>query len=310
MLPVPCHDTPSLSVSAAKNLFRCFGCDAGGGPIDWVMKREGVSFRHAVELLRDGAPIEPSSSSPVRSTVRRLAPPVSPDADDQALLNQVVDYYHETLKRSPEALAYLEARGLVHGELIERFRLGYADRTLGLRLPKKNRKAGAEIRSRLERIGLYRASGHEHFTGSLVVPVMDAGGDIAEVYGRKTRSDLRPGTPMHLYLAGPHRGVWNLDGIAGSGGEVILCEALIDALTFWCAGYRNVTSAYGTGGFTDDHLAAFRAHDIRACSSPMTATPRATRARLRLPNCSHRTGSGSIESISPKAWTQTPMRSA
>src|SRR3546814_2597020 len=52
-------------------------CDAGGGPIDWVMKREGVSFRHAVELLRDGAPLDgpASSSSPVRATVRKLAAP-------------------------------------------------------------------------------------------------------------------------------------------------------------------------------------------------------------------------------------------
>src|SRR3546814_19878699 len=63
---------------------------------------------------------------------------------------------------------------------------------------------------------------------------------------------------MHLYLPGPHRGVWNLDGIMGSGGEVILTEALIDAMTFWVSGYRGVTAAYGTGGFTDDHLAAFR----------------------------------------------------
>lgn len=39
--------------------------------------------------------------------------------------------------------------------------------------------------------------------------------------------------------------------------EIILCEALIDALTFWCAGYRNVTASYGVEGFTEDHLAAF-----------------------------------------------------
>ncbi len=262
----PFHDdgTPSLSVSVGKNLFRCFGCDVGGGPIDWVMKREGVSFRHAVELLRDGATLEsPPSSAPVRSTVRRLAPPVSLDADDRVLLGQVVDYYHETLKQSPEALAYLTARGLVHSELIARFRLGYADRTLGLRLPEKTRKTGADIRARLERIGVYRASGHEHFTGSLVVPVIGDGGVVTEVYGRKVRNNLRAGTPMHLYLPGPHKGVWNLDGIAASGGEVILTEALIDAMTFWCAGYRNVTAAYGTGGLTDDHIAAFRAHGVQ-----------------------------------------------
>lgn len=261
-------DTPSLVVTPAKNLFHCFGCGAAGGVIDWTMKREGVSFRHAVELLREGAPSAPApvagsvAASPVRATVRRLAPPVSLEADDQALLNQVVDYYHERLKQSPEALAYLEARGLVHGELIERFRLGYADRTLGLRLPEKNRKAGAEIRARLERIGLYRESGHEHFTGSLVVPVIGEGGAVTEVYGRKTRNDLRPGTPLHLYLAGPHRGVWNTDGIAGGGGEVILTEALIDAMTFWCAGFRNVTAAYGAGGLTEDHMAAFAAHRV------------------------------------------------
>lgn len=48
-------DTPSLTVTPDKNLFHCFGCGIGGGPIDWVMKKNGVSFRHAVELLREGA---------------------------------------------------------------------------------------------------------------------------------------------------------------------------------------------------------------------------------------------------------------
>jgi DNA primase catalytic core len=263
----PFHDdaTPSFVVTVAKNLFHCFGCHAAGGVIDWVMKHQGVSFRHAVELLRDGAALDApssSSSSPIRATVRKLAAPVAFDADDAALLGQVTGYYHETLKNSAEGLEYLRSRGLDHPELLARFRLGLADRTLGLRLPEKNRKAGADIRARLERVGIYRASGHEHLTGSLVVPVVDAAGNVSEVYGRKIRNNLRAGTPLHLYLPGPHRGVWNLDGIVASGGEVILAEALIDAMTFWCAGYRNVTAAYGAGGFTDDHLAAFKAHGV------------------------------------------------
>jgi hypothetical protein len=61
-------------------------------------------------------------------------------------------------------------------------------------------------------------------------------------------------------LPGPHRGVWNEDAL--SGGQVILCESLIDALSFWCAGHRNVTAAYGTAGFTDDHRAAFAHHKV------------------------------------------------
>ncbi len=260
--PFHAEDTASLVVTPEKNLFHCFGCGVAGGPVDWVMKRNGVSFRHAVELLREGLPAV-TESTVKRTTVRTLPPPVSFDADDQALLNQVVDYYHETLKQSPEALDYLRARGLVHGELIEKFRLGYANRTLGLRLPEKTRKAGAEMRARLERIGVYRDTGHEHFNGSLVVPILDEGGNVTELYGRKLRDDLRPGTPKHLYLPGPHRGVWNLDGVKTGGGEVILTEALIDAMAFWCAGFRNVTACYGTNGFTEDHLAAFRAAKIK-----------------------------------------------
>ena len=259
--PFHADGEPSLVVTPVKNLWHCFGCQIGGGPIDWVMKARGVSFRHAVELLHtDPALAAGVCDTPIkRTTVRALPAPVAFDADDQALLNQTIGYYHATLKQAPEALAYLKARGLIHPELVERFKLGYADRTLGLRLPDKSRVAGAEIRTRLQRIGLYRESGHEHFNGSLIVPIMDDAGNVTEVYGRKIRDDLRKGTPKHLYLPGPHQGVWNETALQASK-EIILCEALIDAMSFWCAGYRNVTAAYGIEGFTDDHLAAFKAH--------------------------------------------------
>ncbi len=256
-------DTASLVVTPAKNLWHCFGCGVGGGPIDWVIKRQGVSFRHAVELLREGvAPLAAEGVAVKRSTVRALPPPVAFDADDQVLLNQTVGYYHERLLATTEATEYLAARGLVHPELVAHFKLGVADRTLGLRLPEKNRKAGADIRSQLQKIGLIRDSGHEHFNGSLVVPVFDEAGNVVEVYGRKLLDNLRAGTPKHLYLPareGRGRGVFNVAALAASK-EIILCEALIDALTFWCAGLRNVTAAYGIEGFTDEHVAAFKRH--------------------------------------------------
>ena len=258
-------DTASLVVTPGKNLWHCFGCGLGGGPIDWVIKKNGVSFRHAVELLRadvSGLSLAAGEGGPVmRSHVRRLPPPVALDAGERELLGRVIDYYHATLKESPEALAYLGKRGLDCPELIETFKLGYANRTLGLRLPEKSRKAGGEIRARLQKVGLYRESGHEHFAGSLVVPIFDAVGEVVEVYGRKLRDDLRPGTAKHMYLPGPHAGVWNEAALSGSK-EIILCEALIDAMTFWCAGYRNVASAYGVEGFTDEMLTAFKRHGV------------------------------------------------
>jgi len=259
-------DTASLVITPAKNLWHCFGCGVGGGPIDWVMRKNGVSFRHAVELLREG--LSALAAEPVavgnvkRSTVRALPAPVAFDADDQALLNQTVDYYHERLLATSEASAYLLARGLNHPELLSTFRLGLADRTLGLRLPEKNRKAGADIRQRLTQLGIYRESGHEHFNGSLIVPIVDEGGNVVEIYGRKLLDNLRAGTPKHLYLPareGRGRGVFNVQALMASR-EIILCEALIDALTFWCAGFRNVTSAYGIEGFTDEMLDAMKRH--------------------------------------------------
>jgi DNA primase catalytic core len=265
----PFHEdrTPSLVVSPAKNLWHCLGaCQAGGTVIDWVMHAEGVSFRHAVELLlNDSIPLAaaaPAMRPPKRSSVVKLPSGLERDAEDAELLVQVIEYYHQSLQHSAEALQYLRARGIGAPEAIGTFKLGYANRTLGYRLPGKNRVEGAALRGRLQRLGLLRASGHEHFNGSLVIPVLDAAGHVTEVYGRKINDHLRPGTPKHLYLPGPHRGVWNGAALSASP-EIILCEALIDALTFWCAGYRHVTASYGVEGFTADHRAAFQAAGVQ-----------------------------------------------
>jgi hypothetical protein len=61
----------------------------------------------------------------------------------------VVDFYHATLRQSPEAIGYLESRGLNHGEMIGAFKLGFSNRTLGYRLPPKQVKAGASMRAQL-----------------------------------------------------------------------------------------------------------------------------------------------------------------
>jgi DNA primase len=225
------------------------------------MRADGISFRHAVELLKgDHLPTADAPIQPVKvGTVRKLPPPVAREADDRVLLMQVVDYYSETLKQSPEAMKYLSLRGLQSPEIIDRFKLGFANRTLGYRLPAKNRAAGAEMRGRLQQLGILRQSGHEHFNGSLVIPVLNIDSEVVEIYGRKITSNLREGTPDHLYLPGAHAGVWNEEALAASK-EIILCESLIDALSFWCAGLRNVTASYGVNGFTADHRRAFEKH--------------------------------------------------
>ena len=61
----PDDDTPSLIISEQKNLYHCFGCGAAGTVIDWVMKTQGVSFRHAAELLQQEA-IPLAAPTPVK----------------------------------------------------------------------------------------------------------------------------------------------------------------------------------------------------------------------------------------------------
>lgn len=258
----PFHDekTPSCVISPEKNLYHCFGCNAGGSVLDWVMHTEKLSLRKAVERLRAELGDNPS----VQPLVAKDEPDVFADdeAGRQILLSRVVEFYHHTLLNAPEAVAYLEKRRLNHPELVAQFRLGFANRTLAYRLPEKKLQAGAKIRARLQGAGILRESGHEHFTGSLVVPVTDLNGQIRELYGRKITDRLRSGTPLHLYLPGAHGGVWNEQAMIGSK-TVILCESLIDAMSFWVAGYRNVTAAYGVNGFTPEMREAFRAHGVR-----------------------------------------------
>jgi len=261
----PFHDDsdPSFIVTPGKGLFHCLGCGAAGNAIQFVQKFDGVSFRHAVELLSDGSAAfrPPPGGVTKQSTVPKLGNPLEADAEDAELMKQVIDYYHERLLQTPDALAYLEKRGLKNDELIERFRIGFADRSLGLRLPMKNRAEGEAIRTRLQKLGVIRESGHEHFNGSITVPIFDAVGNVAEMYGRKIVQNLRKGTPLHLYLPGPHAGIWNVEALKSP--EVILCEAPLDALTFHVNGFENATFIYGCQGFTDELFDALLARHVK-----------------------------------------------
>src|SRR5690606_7794351 len=104
------------------------------------------------------------------------------------------------------------------------------------RLPEARVPEGAAIRGRLTRLGVYRESGHESLNGCVVVPVIGSDGGVTEMYGRRIERPTKPGVSVHWYLSGPHAGVWNPEALLSP--DVILCEALLDALTFWCAGFH------------------------------------------------------------------------
>jgi len=58
--PFHCEKTPSFTVSPSKNLYKCFGCGAGGDAFTFVQRIEGVDFMRARTILADlaGVPLD------------------------------------------------------------------------------------------------------------------------------------------------------------------------------------------------------------------------------------------------------------
>lgn len=262
------QDTPNLIVTPGKGLWRCMAacCGATGNAIQFVEKFDGLSFRHAFELLANGgrAAFEHNPEAPrIKTTVPRLPCPVESTAEDAALLAQVADYYAQRLL-APENQAardYLASRGLDDPDLWKTFGIGFADRTLGLRVPTIQRKDGAKIRQRLQELGVYRNTGREHLNGCITVPIRNQAGEIVQMYGR--RIDPRaPKEMRHLYLGKPIAGIFNAQSLTSR--EIILTESILDALTFIRHGMEATTCTFGTAHFTEEIFEAIRSARIES----------------------------------------------
>lgn len=185
----------------------------------------------------------------------------NPEVSDSVYYSDISQYYHLCLKRSEDAQGYLQSRGLTDPELIERYHLGFGDRTLGKLIPDKQTKKGAAIRTRLISLGIFRQTGQEAYRGSVVMPVFDELGQVTNLYGRKIESNLRKETPIHNYASKDFRGVWNIEAVKISK-EVILADSPINAMVLWCRGFRNVTCTFHGSGITADLLDALTRYGV------------------------------------------------
>jgi DNA primase len=247
-------DTPSFIVTPEKNLWHCMGaCNEGGNVFNLVMKAEKVSFRKAFAILSELSGDMPPA--PTVATCKGKSHPIlaSPEDDlaDAELLQRVADFYHRNFQSDTAVAKYLESRCCLHPEALSRFKIGFADRSLGYLIPPQTSTVGRRLKKRLQDIGVYRKNGHEHLRGCAVFPIADLNGQTVQLYGRRIADNPAGRTPAHLYLGGPLRGVWNMQGVIHQK-TWVLCEAIIDALTLWCHGVRNVTTCFGKNTFTDD----------------------------------------------------------
>jgi len=303
----PLHEDAeaSLVITPGKNLWHCFGCDRGGSNIDFVAELDRLSTRDAILALADAFGKLSAGTADGRLAI---AKPTAATTDDrplitparQKLLNKVAEFYHKTFTQSAsggDARAYLRERGLTDAALYESFKVGYANGSIFDVIPPEAESpgpdgVGSDILADLKAVGIINQRGQEHFRDCVVFPVFDRHGDVAEMYGRKihvasaakgkAKKNGRKGgrEPVrHLYLPGPHRGVWNHYALrmpssgtpegaslprrsatrAGvSYRTVLLTESILDAAAIWQAGWRHVIPCYGSQGFTSEHVALIR----------------------------------------------------
>ena len=170
-------------------------CQAGGSVIDWVMRTQGVSFRHAIEVLRAGAapaitPADGDRRPPV--AVDASCPPPL-DATGRGPGGALPRWSTTTTPRccdSPEALAYLARRKIDDPEVIDGSASASPTAPSATGCPKEPRPgmpSGAAWNA-----SVCCASGHEHLAGSVIVPVTRPAGAVAELYGRKVGRSSGP----------------------------------------------------------------------------------------------------------------------
>jgi DNA primase len=212
LCPLHPETRPSFYVNARKNLFFCHGCGRGGDLIRFVELSQKVSFRQSVAYLQ------------------QQIPPVA-DAD---LLEKAAAFYQLQLHRHPEAVQYLQQRGLCDASLIAALGIGYAPGG-NLRAHLTAKGYGFDV---LRDIGLINAQGRDTFCRRVIFPLRRQG-HILNLYGRSVGAAF-----PHRLLPRAKGGLFAWDAVRGCD-AVILVEGLFDLAVLWQAGFRNTTSALG-----------------------------------------------------------------
>jgi DNA primase len=214
LCPLRQETRPSFYVNTRKNLFYCHGCGRGGDLIRFV------------ELLLD---------LPFRQSVAHLEQELAPSAPASELLQQTAAFYQLQLHRHPQAIRYLEQRGLRDPALIEELGLGYAP---GANLRRHLAVLGYSF-DRLLQAGLINSQGRDAFCRRVIFPCRQHGQTI-NLYGRSI------GTAFpHRLLPRSKGGLFAWESVRHFS-PVILVEGLFDLAALWQAGFRNTTCAIGT----------------------------------------------------------------
>lgn len=242
----PFHNekSASFSVSPDKQIYHCFGCGAGGGVINFIMRAEGLEFRDAVRFLADRCGLKmPQENTDPQAAHRR----------DRllALMKDTARFYYDTLWLPEYApmQQYFVRRGLTR-KTMNRFGLGYAPDSFHTTMDAMIKKG--YTKEELMDAGLVvkneKGAIYDKFRGRVMFPIIDVRGQVI-AFGGRVMDDSKP-----KYLNSPdtrifHKGR-NLFALSLAkkthNDYFILAEGYMDVIALHQAGFDSAVASLGT----------------------------------------------------------------
>ncbi len=258
LCPFHSEKTPSFSVNPDKQIFHCFGCNAGGDVLSFVMQYHGISFLEAAKMLarKYNIVIETPKMNPeqrkavhTRESLFRL---------NKKVMQAYTDFFKNPLKGSP-ARQYLERRG-TSKQIIELFQLGYApdawDAIVHVLKQEKVSK-GIAISSGLVLERKQKNGFYDRFRNRLMFPIFDINMQVAG-FGGRVMDDSMP-----KYMNSPETPVYSksriLYGLHAAKqacrrqDQVFIVEGYFDFLSLYQHGIKNSVASLGTA-LTREHV--------------------------------------------------------
>jgi DNA primase len=249
LCPFHSEKAPSFSVSPDKQLYYCFGCQAGGNVISFLMAHEKMEFAEAVKYLAELAGIKiPEKRETQKDTQRK--------SELWQANNLAFDYFSRCLKSERVGKAardYLDKRGLKR-ETAESFGIGYApDMWDGLIKYAQSKKFDLKILEEAHLLQRSDKSGDlfDFFRGRLIFPIHGISGKILGFGGRALNDDQQP-----KYLNSPESPIYQkrtvLYGLFHTKDSIekkraaILVEGYTDLVSLYQSGFENVAAVSGT----------------------------------------------------------------
>jgi DNA primase len=244
--------TPSFTVSPSKNIYKCFGCGAGGGAVNFVMEHEHMSYPDALKYLANKYNI---------TYEEKIATPeeIAKQNENEALYvvagfaqTEFEDQLWNTDEGRSVALSYFKERGFSE-TTIKKFALGYSPSPRQFLVDKaKTNGYGLDL---LVKTGLIKEKENEHFDffrERVIFPIHNLTGKTIAFGGRTLKSDK--GIPK--YLNSPETPIYNksktLYGLSLARKSVLqndlcyLVEGYTDVISMHQAGIENVVASAGT----------------------------------------------------------------